>query len=309
MRRARIDGIASTIGLSPDGGRLVAIDGDRLVLTERHGTSLAMVTQIDAPNLEAVVWSADGQAIATRTDYAIHLRSSSDLAVLREVRYRASAFATTKDAILATSFGTAVLVAFTLDALEERLVADLEEGRPETRKPGEVVTDRSIRVSAIVADVAGRRALVVDAGGDGENGYGVQTSTIERAITLVDTTSGAIVAQRLGAFGFGAYDPWRTRFLVATNDRLEAWPVDGGAAQAIALPVDVLAVAATAGGLVTCSRATLDVWDASSLARVASTPHTAGAKRTPTALRATPDGELVFAEDEEGALFVWPVGA
>jgi hypothetical protein len=148
---------------------------------------------------------------------------------------------------------------------------------------------------------------VIDDGGEGENGFGTPTAKRERAITLLDAASGATLAQRVGVHGFAAHDPWRRSFLVAIDGALEGWPEDGGPSRGIALADHVLAVAATARGFVTCSRSSLDIWDAETLVRIASTPFTAAAKRTPTALRATADGALVLAEDETGGLFMWLV--
>jgi YD repeat-containing protein len=159
----------------------------------------------------------------------------------------------------------------------------------------------SCATTTIAADPTGPLLAVGDDGGCDETAMGMRLRSGEPRVTLLDAERGEVV----GVLEVGghvhqlAWDPWRGRIIAATYGDVEIWtaagepvrrfrPYESTHATTFTITERWLATAARHA----YNHATLDVWDAATLERLASVDLPGGIP--PRWIAATPDGRTLL---------------
>ena len=284
---------------SPDGWRFVSGDGAGWVIVrERRGNGFATAARVQAPaagpysnpQVRAVAWADSGLVVAHEHG-AIRVRSAGELA---EVHAQPNV----GTGPLAVGGGGAWLA-----ALSDSSVHVL--GLPGLERRGLHLLARDgfeyFRTTTVAADPSGPLLAVGDDGGCDETAMGARLRSGAPRVTLLDAGRGEVV----GAMEVGghvhqlSWDPWRGHVVFATYGAVEAWTAAGKLVRRFRPYESTYATTftITERWLATAARhaynhATLDLWDAAALTRLASIDLPGGIP--PRWIAATPDGRSLL---------------
>lgn len=316
------------VAFSPDGQRFVAVDGaGAIVVRSRDGESLLSVEappsgQWMKPSVLSARWSPDGNLIATLENYVLRLRSANDLSIVAEAKD------VPNGSIAFVDGGKLVVIADREISLRE--VPSLEERAKHMleRRP---LPDFWVR--AIASDPSSSSFVTCDDGGRASDEDDRTTDRDPPQATFFDFHAGAIRQIAIGdehVLGDDVqFDRFRRRvYTVSYKEGVSTWSIDGGlvgrwkpyasrADRGYIPHAEHLAVSepwlVTMPSMSAATRRTIDLWEPTSFAHLASAPLPEG--NQPYFIAASPDGSRLVTPTEyaghrgEHGLRIWRVNA